>query len=88
MSTDKPIISTFRIDNDPCNDYLTYYGNAILIDEKSSLSQASKHLISFINKSKDFNSSEKRNKEKLYENTPNAYVDYFEELEKKDCLIR
>lgn len=34
MSYQKPIISTFRIDEDTCYPYIKTYGNAILIDER------------------------------------------------------
>ena len=83
MSFGKPIVSTYRIKNDPCVEYLKCYGRAVLINEKESSSIGYEKMIKFLNDNssldKDFTI---RHSEKLYNNTPDAFVQLFESLRK------
>ncbi len=85
MSTGKPIISTYRIDDDPIVAYLNYYQNALNINERNSFSDEAKRLDSFINlKNENNNSLSDKQREKLFDNTPDAVVEYLESLIKKE----
>lgn len=92
ISTGKPIISTFKIQNDPCIKYLNLYGNAVCLDENAPISVSKKQLIRFINEEKSDNDLAEHirrvtsDEGSLYNNTPKAFLDCLEAI--NDSIIK
>ncbi|ETT72287.1 hypothetical protein C173_14650 [Paenibacillus sp. FSL R7-277] len=81
MSTGKPIISTYPIENEPSLTYLEKYELSLLLNEKhgdiqKDVSRVEEFIDSSIGKRVDFNEM----KNKFYENTPQAFVEEIELL--------
>ncbi|MBE5870543.1 MAG: glycosyltransferase family 4 protein [Lachnospiraceae bacterium] len=84
MSMGKPIISTFKIADDPCNHYLSFYANSICLDENTSFSDNQRRLVYFINDCRENGNIESfeeltLREGPLYKNTPKAFVECLEE---------
>lgn len=85
MSYGKPIISTYRIDDEPCIPYLTTYHPALLIDERSELDSQVAILNEFIDKYRSIRVDSSAIMEKFYRNTPDAFVkELYGSMEKEE----
>lgn len=90
ISAAKPIISTYRINEDSCLPYLSKYEHSILIDERLQIEDNVKRLQDFANKYKNaiiepteiVKLSEAG--KAFYYNTPQAFSAYVEELYAKN----
>ena len=76
MSMKKPLITTVRIDNDPSIIYYEYYGKSLILDENASLFEAVKNLVEFVEKMQNNVDVVKIQEDKLYNNTPVAFVNH------------
>lgn len=76
MSTGKPIISTYRIEKDPCNRYFDLYKNSIVLDERNSIENNMSILKDFLAIDHKYSPSECI--PELYNNTPEAYIKHLE----------
>lgn len=87
MSFGKPVISTVKIPNDPCQPYLKLYDRALILDEQAPLSQNADVLIRFVREMQEKESATIANLTKpgmpLYANTPAAFADYIQSLTEK-----
>lgn len=81
----KPIISTFRVDDDPCLPYVQKYPAALCVDErKDNAIEAADRIDSFLSSSHSIDSFDII-KEIYWSNTPAAFVDrLISRLNKKD----
>lgn len=78
MSTEKPILATYKRDTDPSIEYFGYYKNSLLLDEKTDLDEASKQIESFLKHVNENNNLE--HIDALYNNTPTAFWEHIETL--------
>ena len=83
MKTNRPIISTFCVDDDPTIEYLKKYGKAFFVDQRKNFTDYINSFKKFIIDTKiDVCTNADINK-LFYKNTPKAFVDLIEEkLEK------
>lgn len=86
MSYKKPIISTFRIDNDPCLEPLVKYGLFIAIDERIDEDINAEKLENFIDKNRKARIDDARFRKltnrdgDFYNNTCEAFADFIDQL--------
>lgn len=84
MSYNKPIISTYKIPEDPCLPYLKLYHKALLLDESESPQKNAQLLRQFVMQveKEEQGSADVFRLAKpgmpLYNNTPSAFADYLE----------
>lgn len=84
MAMDKPIISTYKISDDPCLPYLSLYPKAIALDERESLDVNARKLMEFVSEmEKSRGTGESvlgltRPGMPLYANTPDAFAAYLQ----------
>ena len=79
MSTGKPIITTQKIDDDPCIRYYEKYDQCLVIDESRSIDVSKKSFEEFL-LNIDNNRDTKIDYSSMYLNTPKAFVDSIEVL--------
>ena len=80
MSLGKPILSTFYIDNDSSKDYLDKYPAAICIDIRKQLPECIRAFEYFIENKLKCKVSFDEVENKFPLNSPNKYIEVFEEL--------
>lgn len=87
MSFGKPIVSTYKLLDDPCIGYLKQYQNAISLDEHADPAKNAALLRDFLDKAagQDYNDQSHlfqivKEGASLYNNTPDAFVQYLEKL--------
>jgi glycosyltransferase involved in cell wall biosynthesis len=87
MSFNKPIVSTYRIDDDPCLPYLDHYGRAVAIDEKAGMAESTDAIKSFVKQMVDDPASKAaddlmktlvKKGGAMFNNTPEAFAEYLE----------
>ena len=78
MSYNKPIISTTKILNDPCERYLKQYGNALVINETSSLLESQDKVVRFIQEAHKIDGRTKEITKELMKYTPAYFCDKME----------
>lgn len=79
MALRKPIVATYPIEDEPSLPYLTRYGDALLLDERSDPAKAAEKLRSFIGMPHEPPSVEELEKN-FWNNTPLAFCDLIESL--------
>ena len=79
----KPVISTYRIDDEPSVPYLSEYGHAIFVDERESGSSQVASVVSFLDNYRLKSIPDDTCEGKFYRNTPAALVDLLEGLYRK-----
>ena len=72
MSYQKPIISTYRIDEDTCCPYIKTYGNSVLIDERLDIIQNACLIKNFLHNEK----KDSINTNSFILNKPSTMVEY------------
>lgn len=80
MSYGKPIISSYRIDDDPCLPYLSKYDNCLLIDEREDEKDNILKLKEFIIDCMNTTRTSSPNIELFHNNTPSAFCDLVSSL--------
>lgn len=75
MSFEKPIISTYEIDNESCIPYLKRYEASLLINQNKGFDYNAEILNKFLNIYYGKNISFNKTKKRFYENTPQAFID-------------
>ena len=83
MRFGKPIISTYRTDNDTSLEPLKKYGNACFIDERLPAEDNARTLLDFINSENKKPISPEEMQKEFYLNTPTAFVDVINSLKEK-----
>lgn len=86
MSFRKPIITTYKVDDDPCETPLQKYGLFLSIDERVDIEQNVSVLENFIEDKKEYDElyfgQIVKKGGALYNNTPEAFVEFIESLKR------
>lgn len=83
ISYGKRVISTYRINNDPCIGYLNKYQSALLINENDDCYKSAKAIIDFYTSTSDYCSP---SSEVFYRNSPQAFCKCISKLFNKQML--
>ncbi len=78
MSRRKPVISTYKIDDEPSMEYLKKYGYALFIDERASAEENAKKIIGFLENLPSVDKTPQELEAIFYKNTAKAFIDYLE----------
>lgn len=88
MAFNKPLVSTYKISDDPCLPYLNLYKKAVLIDERNEIGASVEQLQRFVNEMQADDSESTsvsglvQPGGPLYNNTPAAFAQYLEQHQK------
>ncbi len=80
MSNLKPIVSSYKIENEPSIEYLEKYGYVLFIDERKSPEENAQLIAEYMRNCERPQLCEEQLRERFYANTPDAFVDAIERI--------